>query len=329
MRIFPSVIAAWFLFSAFAINASAQQWARDMFQQTSHDFGKVAHGSNPTYKFSFTNKYKEDVHVAAVRSSCGCTTPSIEKQWVKSLEMGGIFATFNASAFTGEKSSVITVVFDRPYHAEVQLNIKGDIRTDVQLVPAEIEFPRTIEGAGSEVTVQVTHIKNSNWTINDVRSPFEHISVKLHPKEIVNGAARYKLTIRLKETAPVGSIQQHVTLVTSDGESGNISIPLRAEIQSVLSVTPTAWTIGKIKVGTQASKRLIVKGPAPFLITKVSGPDARVECILPGEKKGVHLLDLIFKAGDQIGNIQQTVRVETDMEGGRAAECVLIGEVVQ
>ena len=53
-----------------------QEWAQKMFKVTEHDFGSVARGAKAEYRFVFENLYMEDVHIAGVRSSCGCTTPT-------------------------------------------------------------------------------------------------------------------------------------------------------------------------------------------------------------------------------------------------------------
>jgi hypothetical protein len=63
-----------------AAPAMGQEWARKMFEATNHDFVSVARGSKVEYRFNFTNLYKEDVHIASVRSSCGCTTAQFSER---------------------------------------------------------------------------------------------------------------------------------------------------------------------------------------------------------------------------------------------------------
>ena len=53
----------------------AQDWARKLFVTTEHDFGSVARGAKAEYRFIVTNNLQGDVHIASVRSSCGCTSP--------------------------------------------------------------------------------------------------------------------------------------------------------------------------------------------------------------------------------------------------------------
>src|SRR5687767_9627208 len=108
-----------------------------MFQTTEHDFGTVARGAKAEFAFEFENLYEEDLHVAKVYSSCGCTTPAIEKRDLKTFEKAQILATYNTRAFLGQKSATITVVFDKPQYAEVQLEVSGYIRSDVVLEPGE------------------------------------------------------------------------------------------------------------------------------------------------------------------------------------------------
>ena len=66
----------------------AKEWAQKMFQATSHDFGHVARGAKAEFAFELQNSYEEDIHIADVRTSCGCTTPTITKPTLKSWEKG-------------------------------------------------------------------------------------------------------------------------------------------------------------------------------------------------------------------------------------------------
>ena len=52
----------------------AKEWARAMFENRDHDFQTVARGTQAVYDFVLQNKYVEDIHIAEVRSSCGCTS---------------------------------------------------------------------------------------------------------------------------------------------------------------------------------------------------------------------------------------------------------------
>ena len=101
--------------------AGAQQWADKMFEVREHDFGVVARGSEQQFRFEFTNLYKEDVHIERVRSSCGCTSPSLEKSQVSTFQKTAILATFNTRTLQGAQGATLTVFFDKPYQIFVTL----------------------------------------------------------------------------------------------------------------------------------------------------------------------------------------------------------------
>ena len=157
------LLAFGILLPAFSQQASAQNWAEKMFNVKSHDFRSVGRGTKSVFHFDFSNLYEEDVHVAAVRTSCGCTTPTISQKTLKTHETASVKATFNTSSFVGQKSATITVVFDRPAYAEVQLKVSGYIRTDITFDPPEINYGELAAGTSREQTVTITHRGNTAW----------------------------------------------------------------------------------------------------------------------------------------------------------------------
>ena len=71
-----------------------RNWALDLFETHSHDFRTVGRGTKSEFHFVMKNNYKDDVRIAAARTSCGCTTPTISKNILKSGESGAIIAKF-------------------------------------------------------------------------------------------------------------------------------------------------------------------------------------------------------------------------------------------
>ncbi|MFM8401774.1 MAG: DUF1573 domain-containing protein, partial [Pirellula sp.] len=63
--------------------AEAQEWVRKLFKETHHDFGTVSRNAKAEHSFVIENCFEEDVHIASVRSSCGCTSPVATKPTLK------------------------------------------------------------------------------------------------------------------------------------------------------------------------------------------------------------------------------------------------------
>src|SRR5438067_3402079 len=154
LRSVSIAIVALALLPAFA---SAKEWAQKMFQATSHDFGHVARGAKAEFSFELQNVYEEDIHIADVRTSCGCTVPTITKPTLKTWEKGSIVATLNTRSFVGQRNSTLTVVIDKPFYAEVQLTIAGYIHSDVDFQPGVAALGDIEQGRGGEQTVTVTY----------------------------------------------------------------------------------------------------------------------------------------------------------------------------
>lgn len=92
-------LAAWIVAIAFVPFASGADWAQKLFKETKHDFGTVSRNAKTEYAFVLENCFEEDVHIASVRSSCGCTKPIITKNTLKAWEKGEILAQFNTKSF--------------------------------------------------------------------------------------------------------------------------------------------------------------------------------------------------------------------------------------
>lgn len=305
----------------------AQKWARDMFEVTLHDFEVVPRGAKSEYEFKFTNKYKENVHVSSVRTSCKCTIPRIGKNELKTYEEGSIIAEFKTSDFVGPRSAVITVVFDRPFYAELQLLVKGNIRSDIVPEPGEIQFGEVAVGSEKVTDVKISYMGTSKWEIEDVLSKNEHLGVKLSQPSTVSGKIEYIMNVRLKDSAPAGEFADEIVLVTNEAQSNRVTLPVRANVVPPLSVEGVQ--LGTLRAGESKSERLLVKSKTPFKIEKIECADARFTFSLSDDEKPVHLIIFEFKADDKVGSFREKVIVHTNLKDPATAEASITGNVAQ
>ena len=137
---FGRMIQAAVMVVAIATPALGLDWTTKMFETTSHDFGTVARGERAEFEFVLENLYVEDVHISAVRASCSCTTPEIKVATLKTHKKGAIVAKFNTAAFLVRKNATLTVTFDKPFLAEMQLQVRGTVVAKTVQTP-EIRAP--------------------------------------------------------------------------------------------------------------------------------------------------------------------------------------------
>jgi len=295
--------------------ASAQEWARKMFVTTKHDFGVVARGAKAEYEFVLANPYVEDVHVAAVRVSCGCTTPRIGKETLKTYEKGAIIAHINSERFSGKQGSTITVTIDKPFWAQVQLQVSVYIRGDVTVEPASVALGRVDRGTATDRKAAVRYTGGGQWTITQVKSANPHLSGKVVEKTRDENGVCYELQVQLAEKAPAGLIREHVILVTNDQRARQIPVLVEGEVIGDVTVSPSPLFLGSLRPGEKVTKQLVVRGRSPLRILSATTDCEGVQLVVRKDApaRPVQLIPVTFGAGEEPGKVTGTIRVETDL----------------
>jgi hypothetical protein len=299
-----------------------KEWARKMFESTNHDFGTVARGAKAEFDFVLQNKFKEDIHIAGVRTSCACTTPEIVSETLKTWEKGAIRAKFNTRTFLGSRSATITVVIDKPFPAEVQLSVKGYIRRDIVFEPGAIEFGSLEIGNAAEQTVQVKYAGRGDWRIEDIQGPnYYEIKLVEHQREF--GRVVYSMDVKLLPQAPSGYLMDQLVLVTNDQRLKRVPLAVNGRIRDNLTVSPSSLSLGVLRPGETATKQLVVRAKQPFHVVEVGcDDDEGFRFKTSSEAKKLHLIPVSFTASDVFGSIAKTIRIKTDLGDGVEASCL-------
>jgi hypothetical protein len=294
-------------------SANAQDWAKKMFKDSEHNFGTVIRDGKTEYAFVLENLYMEDVHIASVSTSCSCTTPRIEKETLKTYEKGAIVAHFNTDTFSGQRGATLTVTIDKPYFAQVQLHVSGFIRTDVMVNPGSVQFGTVDQGAAFQQKVNVNYTGgSSNWKIVEVKSTNPNLKAEVAETGRNWGQANYQLKVRLDEKTPAGYLNDQLMLVTSDNQK--IPVLVEGRVEPSVSVSPAALFMGVVQPGQKVTKQLVVKSRKPFKITGITCEDKAFvfDTSKETEAKAVHLIPVTFMAGDDLGKIVKSIKIETD-----------------
>jgi Protein of unknown function (DUF1573) len=314
----------WFVAAIFCVatlaaqTARAEAWVAKMFEEREHNFGTVARGADTVYRFPVKNIYKQDVELVSVRSSCGCTMPSLENKLLKTYDVGYVVARFNTRTFTGSHSATLTVevrwndngVIRR---GETQLRVHGNIRGDVVFKPGAIEFDAVEQGTPAEQRVEVTYAGRSSWRIVDVRGASDDFEVELNQKQRYSGRVGYELLVRLKESAASGYFNEQLVLVTNDEQNPRIPIHVAGRIIPQISVAPESVLLGDVTLGGQVSKKVIVRGKTPFRILSVKCDEDSFQFKVDDRASARHVVEIVFDAKKDVGNVKQTIHIATDL----------------
>lgn len=308
----------------------AQDWARKLLSTTEHDFGSVAQGAKAEYAFVVTNNLQSDVHIASVRSSCGCTSPYVEndKRTLKTYEKGAIIAHLNSDTHVGQRAATLTVTFDQPYYAEVQLQIRALVHTDILMDRSSVQLGTVEQGKAGEARVRIYRADFPNWQIqpnvrfSDPNLRGEAVLVARRGNEVW-----YDLKVRLAPTAPPGYISDFAVLTSNDFGSARIPVQVEGQVRPSVVVSPADLFLGVVQAGQKVTRPLVVRADRPFRIEAISGDKAAFEIPKPSsDAKSVHVVPVTFVAGAEIGKVVKTIRIETDIGDAHATSYAVVNE---
>ncbi len=308
------------VFATFAPQlANGQQWAAKLFEEQKHDFGTVARGSDTVHRFKIVNRYKQDIEISSVDTSCNCTTPTIENKVLKTGDVGYIVATFNTRTFTGIHGATLTVHVTWNDNGirrfgETQLRIDGNIRSDVVFTPGAVKFESVDQGSPSEQKVKITYAGRSDWKITDVRGASDDMEVELTETQRYSGRVSYDLLVRLKNSAAAGYFNDQLVLVTNDEQNPRIPLHVAGRIVPQISVSPEPVVLGDVAHGEHISKKVIIRGKKPFKIVSFNCSDQdSFQFKTDDQSSDRHIVEIVFDAKKDIGKVKETVHVTTDL----------------
>lgn len=334
MRRFVAALLVLGLITVFATHeASATDWAKAMFDHTTHDFGMVPRGSEAKHYFTFENIYLEDAHIKSISSSCHCTDVEVTEPSLKTHEKSQIVATLNTRQFTGTKDATIRVVFDKPFPAEVQLHVHSYIRTDVVLEPGVVQFGQVTEGSTVTKTIDLRHAGNPDWRIAGIEKEDPHVDVKIKRVAADSSQSAYQLAFTLKSTAPPGYIRRPITLLTNDQNPNarRVIVPMEGVVAAPVTVRPSPVSFGLVQIGREVTRNVVVQGQKDFQVLELVGPDSRFSLGSPEKlntPSKLHLLRVKFSAGTEPGKLEGNIQIRTDIGEGRVLRVGVSGEVI-
>jgi hypothetical protein len=297
-----------------------------MLSEREHDFGTVARGADTVHRFAVKNIYKQNIELVNVRSSCGCTSPTLENRILKTGDIGYVVATFNTRTFTGMHGATLTLEVkwnDKGVlrRGETQLRVHGNIRGDVVFKPGAINFDAVDQGSVSEEIVEVRYAGRSNWKITDVRGANDSLEVELSQTRRSSGRVAYELLVRLKASAQAGYFNDQLVLVTNDEQNPRIPIHISGRIVPQISVAPEPLVLGDVPFGQQVSKKFIVRGKKPFRILSIHCDEESFQFNVDDQPSERHVVEIVFDAKKDVGKVKQLIHITTDL--GEKAQTTL------
>ncbi len=260
--------------------------------QRQHDFGAVPKASKAEHRFVLHNPFSSDLIVQSVRTSCGCTTPTIIDKVIKPGETGAVLAKFNTDRFTGEKKATVTVTLSQPQYTEIQLNVRGYIRSDIVLQPYEAAFGSVPEGAGAKLALELNYLGRADWTIQEITCPFSFLKANFEVVSREGQKVRYAIEVLLDGSAPEGYFENQLVIHTNDNRLKTFPIHVSGKVDKPLQTAPTSLALGPVKPNEPITKRVTLTSKSEFSILDISSEVAEIRFQAPTRPSRAHMLQL-------------------------------------
>jgi hypothetical protein len=312
--------------------ANAQNWADQLFEKRSHDFGYQARNSKLEHNFAIKNKLNRRVHIQSATPSCAvCTLTKPEKDWLEPGESTVLKASIDTLKLQPgvRKDVTITVVFDQPSYATARLDLHAIARSDVVFSQNEVALGTVKRGTSATKTINIEYAGTNDWTIDGATTSNPYVETDLNETHRGNGLVGYQLKVTLKPDAPPGSIRDRITLGIKDAyNKSGVDVALQANVHADVSLSASALDIGSVTPGSTTTKQVLVRGVKPFEIVEIDGEEGPIQIEKPDAAKQLHILTVTLKAGEQPGDISQDFEIKTDMDGEAPLKLKVSAKVV-
>jgi len=286
-------------------------WALKMFEETSHNFGVVARGSEVQHRLKLTNIYQETVQIADVKTSCGCSAAKPSQKTLNSLEAAYIEISMDTKKFSRQKDSSVIITFSAPQFAEVRIPISAYIRTDVVTEPGSVSFGNLDQGVGGTRTVEISYAGRPDWKITDVQNLPDDMTAELQEVSRTPQQIKYQLKVKLDPTAAIGSFRSVIQLITDDSNNPQVPLLVEGDVVPDIVVNPGVVSLGILSPGQTKTVNVVLRGKKPFRIEKVEcETDLNAFHVqMPQDERAVHVLPLTISTPDGTGTLVEEFTV--------------------
>lgn len=315
MRRVWAFLVAW---AAWALpTAGAQDWVASVLPERSYDFGTVARGSKVLHSFKLLNPTGKELHIADWRTKCGCTEVRVGARDIPPGTQTVIEAVVDTTKFQGYKASGLTLVFDRPSHVEVDLNLTCFIQGEAVLSPGQADFGIVRRKSKPSLTLTLHYggarpdfaIEKMGTRTGDVTAESREVG------RSADGSAQFLLTVHLNPTAGPGVFRDQITIRTNDPVIPTIPVSVSANVQSAVTVSPSVLNLGRVRPGEVVKKTVLVRSSQPFKLTELKPSDGDLSATADQDvARPLHTVNLIFKAPGRSGPYHAVCEIATDLK---------------
>jgi hypothetical protein len=214
--------------------ARASNWAEELFEELTFDFGAVPRGLMLTHPFRIVNNTKTPVHIASVRVSSSPLTARALQHTLAPGEETAVIVQMDSRLFAGQKAVTIYVSFDSPRSEEVMLTVHASSRDNLVFAPASLDLEKIKRGATATAEMTMAFLGKPKIQVTEAKCDSRFIQAKLLELSRNADEVVYLVSANLQGDLPEGKWYTDVWVTTNDTAMPKVRVPLIVEVEPPL-----------------------------------------------------------------------------------------------
>ncbi len=236
--------------------------------ETAYDFGEAYEGEAIKHEFVVKNTGQGELEITQVRVGCSCTVVHFDRTIPPGGE-GKVAVQVNLGNMEGKIQKTADVFSNDPVKSRVTLQISGEVRSFIEVLPSAMVF---FQGMADQLKEETIELRSSPQTFH-VKSVESNIDDKIGYKlETVEDGKRYQLKVSNKVS--MGDYHGFIKVVTDHPKKPEVLIRVNASVTGEISVRPMSLLVGSLDAGSRAPRKGVVavvnNRDKPFEITKLT-----------------------------------------------------------
>jgi hypothetical protein len=194
------------------------------------------------HDFIIKNIGQSELQIINARPGCGCTVTQFDKVIAPGAE-GKVTASVDISHFKGQIEKGIDLETNDPEQAHARLTVKANIKTVLEMKPADQVRFTVSKGEAKKEDFQLSPTYEKPFKITAAKIDSEFFTADLVPPEANAEKPEYKLTVGVKDTAPIGTQTGSVELTFQDAPVPMMTIPVTAIVRGSITASPSIVSI--------------------------------------------------------------------------------------
>jgi len=256
---------------------------------TNFDFGQVVQGKTIDYAFTVRGDSARELRIREVRACELCAVAAVDSV----VPRGGaakVTLAIDTKNVRGPVDAIARVYFTDSARTPVRLRLKGKVVWPVEFEPQSRVYFFTVRGERAERAIVVQNNEPQPLKISSVTSSNP---VFRAATQTLEEGRRYKVTISLDPSVPVGKHDGRITLATDNPKYPAIPLQAFAKVRNIVATDPSKVDYGLtafagIKRASIRSREVLVSkaGSKDFVVKRATVDVPFLEVEVEPHKRG-------------------------------------------